>query len=274
MAEQAIDDYVLGTHDEELNRLGLQHSVWRPTALACWQRAGITRGSQILDIGCGPGFATIDLAEIVGDKGRVTAVERSARFVEATERACATKGFKNVDVHNLDLMTEPLPVQGFDAAWIRWVACFVSNPAKLVSSIASALRPGGVAVFHEYIDYSTWKLAPPSPFVEEFVQHVMQSWRQTGGEPDIARSLPSMLSESGFAIRETRPHVFCTRPSDYIWQWPAAFLDINLNRLLELGLVDDDWVSSVRQAMVRAEANPESLMVTPMVLEIVAEKRE
>ena len=36
-------DYYLGTHDDELTRLGVQHRVWRPTVLACWRRAGAIR---------------------------------------------------------------------------------------------------------------------------------------------------------------------------------------------------------------------------------------
>ena len=36
-------DYVLGTHDEEIARLGIQHQVWRPYMLDAWSRAGITR---------------------------------------------------------------------------------------------------------------------------------------------------------------------------------------------------------------------------------------
>ena len=34
------DDYLLGTRDDEIERLGLQHRVWRPQVLACWRRAG------------------------------------------------------------------------------------------------------------------------------------------------------------------------------------------------------------------------------------------
>ena len=79
-------EYVLGTHDEEIDRLGLQHLVWRPWMLEAWRRAGITRGSRVLDIGAGPGFATADLAEVVGETGEVRGLERSARFVAAAER--------------------------------------------------------------------------------------------------------------------------------------------------------------------------------------------
>lgn len=77
MAER---DYVLGTHDEEIARLGLQHELWRPRMLAGWDRAGFTAGMRIVDVGAGPGYATVDLAARVGPRGEVVAVERSQRF--------------------------------------------------------------------------------------------------------------------------------------------------------------------------------------------------
>ncbi|MGH8442569.1 MAG: SAM-dependent methyltransferase, partial [Nevskiaceae bacterium] len=55
-------DYVLGTHDEEIARLGLQHELWRPRMLAGWDRAGFKEGMRIVDVGAGPGYATVDLA--------------------------------------------------------------------------------------------------------------------------------------------------------------------------------------------------------------------
>ena len=102
-------DYVLGTHDEELARLGLQHRVWRPVVLDCWQRAGITVGKRVLDIGAGPGYAAVDLAEIVGPTGEVVAIERSKNFIRAMNEACRARSLTNVRIHELDLMADELP---------------------------------------------------------------------------------------------------------------------------------------------------------------------
>src|SRR4051812_27926421 len=96
-------DYVLGTHDDELQRLGFQHRVWRPTVLDCWRRAGIAAGSRVIDVGAGPGFATIDLAETVEASGEVVAVERSSRYVKVARDACRARGLNNVRVVELDL---------------------------------------------------------------------------------------------------------------------------------------------------------------------------
>ena len=54
----ADKDDVLGTHDEEIERLGLQHRVWRPRVTDEWRRAGFTTGQPRLGLGCGPGYAT------------------------------------------------------------------------------------------------------------------------------------------------------------------------------------------------------------------------
>ena len=110
-------DYVLGTHDEEIARLGLQHRVWRPVALESWQKAGITVGSRVLDVGAGPGYATVDLAEIVGPTGEVVALERSNKFVRAMEKACRARSLTNVKIHELDLMTDNLPKGDYDVSW-------------------------------------------------------------------------------------------------------------------------------------------------------------
>src|SRR5207237_3970143 len=97
-------DYVLGTHDQELVRLGLKHRVWRAVVLDCWQKAGITAGKRVLDLGAGPGYAALDLAEIVGPSGEVVALERSGNFVNAMRKAFRQRGLTNVKIHELDLM--------------------------------------------------------------------------------------------------------------------------------------------------------------------------
>lgn len=266
-------DYILGTNDEELERLGLQHRVWRSVVLNCWQNAGITVGSKVIDVGAGPGYATVDLAEIVGPGGCVTAVERSAKFVQALRARCKQHRLNNVEIHELDLMANELPAKDYDYAWCRWVASFVSDRALLVGKIAAALRPGGRAIFHEYGHYRTWQLSPRLPVHEEFVELVMESWRETGGKADVALDLPPLLAESGFFIRSVTPQIFCVRPRDLMWQWPAAFLQSGPARLQELGKVDQAFVDRLRAGLAEAATNENSVIVTPLVLEIVAEKK-
>lgn len=263
-------DYVLGTHDDEIARLGLQHRVWRPRALEAWQRAGFTVGQTLVDIGCGPGYATIDLAEIVGPSGRVVAIDRSRRFLDALEQARTIRGLHQVTTVELDLDEVELPAVRADGAWSRWVFAFVKRPRDLLARVADALRPGGVLVLHEYFDYRTWRLAPRAPEIEEFVSVVMAGWRASGGEPDIALDLPRWLAEQGFEVRSLRPIIEVVPRASFFWEWPKAFLEVGVRRMVELGQLSADRAAAITAAFAASEAAPGTLMITPAVLEIVA----
>jgi len=266
-------DYVLGTHDDEITRLGLQHDVWRPYASAAWQRAGFTRGQALLDLGCGPGWATADLAAIVGPQGRVIGVDRSTRFLAAARERVRSRGLANAEFHEVDLDEQPLPATDLDGVWSRWVFAFVRRPRPLLERVAAALRPGGTIVLHEYVGYRGWRLSPPSAEFNAFVEHVVSSWQATGGEPDIGLDLPRWLAELGLEVRAVRPLVEICRPGDFFWQWPNAFVDVGLDRLVSLGRVSAAEADRIRAAYRASQSSPGAFQVTPTVIEVIATRR-
>ncbi|HEY2800897.1 MAG TPA: methyltransferase domain-containing protein [Chthoniobacterales bacterium] len=265
-------DYVLGTHDDEIARLGLQHRVWRDAVTAAWQRAGITEGWQVLDVGAGPGYAAADLGEIVGARGGVLGVERSPRFAAAARERCQRRGLTNVEIAEGDLMEVSLGGRQFDASWCRWVASFVASPRTLVGKVAGALRPGGVAIFHEYSDYLTFRFLPVRLALEKFAVAVSESWCDAGGDPNVARQLPGLLREAGMRVVEIVPLVRTISPRSYTWQWPKSFIEINVARLQELGRISDELAADILREFRDADSDPESWVVTPLFLEIVARK--
>lgn len=266
-------DYVLGTHDAEIARLGLQHRVWRPRATDAWRRGGFTAGSTLIDLGCGPGFATLDLAEIVGSSGRVLGVDRSRRFLDALDMAARQRGISHLVTLEMDLDERDLPDIEADGIWSRWVYAFVRDPRRLLERAARALKPGGTMVMHEYVDYRAWRLAPRRYEFEEFVTEVIASWRANGGEPDIGLELPRWLGEMGFEIRTLTPISEIARPSDYLWQWPRAFVDTGIARLVELGRISESRAQEMTRAFDDTEAAPHAFQVTPTVIEIIAVRR-
>lgn len=271
-SESADRNYVLGTHDEEIARLALQHRVWREHVLEGWRRAGIGPGQRVLDVGSGPGFVAVDLAEVVGRSGHVLGVERSGRFVEHARALAASRGLPQVEFREADLDTLALEPLGLDASWCRWVAAFVTQPERLVANLARALRPGGVAVFHEYSDYRTWRLVPDTGAHEAFVAEVMANWRDAGGDADIGRHLPAMLARDGFRVRQMRLLHFASRPGDAVWPWPMAFIESGTRRMEELGRLTPEEGATLRRLWADAEKDGVSFTLTPVVIEIVAER--
>jgi len=242
-------DYVLGTHEDELQRLGLQHNIWLPHALKCWHSVGITQGSKVLDIGAGPGYATANLADIVGEKGEVVGIERSKNYLQHFRKKLAHR--PNIRAYEMDIIQDDIPV---------------------VRKNYDALKKGGKAIFHEYVHYETWQFIPPSQPQEEFVQEVVKNWRETGSETNVAKALPQLLINQGFELETTKPLVFIIGPHDFMWQWPLSFVEVNLARQLELGRIEKSWADSVMQAFETRTKDPNSVMITPMMLEIVATK--
>ena len=264
--------YYLGTHDQEIRRLGIQHRVWRPHVLDAWRRAGITTGSSVIDAGAGPGYASLDLAEIAEDTGKVFALERSERFLSALNGAAAARGLGNIETHIADLVTDDIPVEGVDAAWIRWVFAFVSDPIAVLQKISNAIRPGGVFVIHEYMDWGTMNWTPRRSALTDFVETTIREWRASGGEPDIAVQLLPMLPKSGLRLIEARPIIHAVKPDNYVWRWPGTFIPNHAHDLAKSGVVSNEWADNVVAEFAAAEADPNTVMTTPLVMEIIAER--
>lgn len=272
MPDVGLEPYVLGTQDEEIARLALQHQVWRPHALDAWRRADFGAGQTILDVGCGPGYAALDLSEIVGPMGCVVAMDACARFLDVLEAQCCQRGIQNIVTLQLDLDEACQPAQA-DGAWCRWVFSFLQRPRVLLERIAEVLKPGAVLVLHEYFDYATWRVTPRSPQLEQFARLVVEDWRDTGGDPDIGLRLAEWLPELGFSTASIRPIIDVVPPSSYLWEWQRSFMHAALRRLVNAGRMTRQQSGVVLQSFCAVEAATDALMVTPAVLEVIAVKR-
>src|SRR5690349_5115420 len=173
----AEQEYVLGTNRDELVRLGLQHQLWAGYAADAWERAGFGPGKKLLDVGCGPGYASLDLAARVGTRGEVRAIDISERFIHHLQSQARLRGLTQVTASVGQVERLNLSKGTFDGAYARWVLCFVKNPAAVVSGVARALKTGGAFVIQDYFDYEGVKIAPNCEVFRRFFKSVAQSWR-------------------------------------------------------------------------------------------------
>ncbi len=266
-------EYVLGTGDVEIQRLGIQHAVWREPAQAAWDKAGIGPGQTVVDIGCGPGYATLDLAQRVGPKGRVIAIDRSRRFLDFLLAQAQARGLNNIECLERDLDADRLPERCADHVWSRWVFIFVRSPRALLARVQKMLRPGGTLILHEYSDYASWRSEPASAEIAAFVQAVMKSWRAEGGDPNIAGRLAGWLREDGMAGLRTQPIQRVARPGDPAWGWLRSYLETGPARLVELGKLGAGAPARILQAVQALESQPGARMMAPTVMEIIASSR-
>lgn len=277
------DTYILGTEPEEQERLRLQHGLWRPAAIAAWERAGLGPGQRVLDLGAGPGFCALDLARIVGPGGRVLALERSGAYVAAARAAAAQAGFHQLEVQTVDLggpaATAPqghsapgLGTGGFDLAWCRWLAMFLPRLEPLLELVTTSLRPGGVLVAHEYVHWNTFGLHPDGAAIARFRDAAIASFRGAGGDPDVNRRLPSLLAARGFGIEELLPLPVVGRGGDPWARWLERFVTLYGKELIRQGHWSAEEYAAAAAAMARAHLDPGAYWVGPTVLALRARR--
>lgn len=268
----ADSSYLLGTHAEELERLGLQHELWLPAAQAAWTRAGLTAGHRVLDLGAGPGFAAMDLARIVGPAGRVLGLELSANYVAAGQQLAASAGLHQLELRQHDLLRDPWPDECFDLLWCRWVAMFLPELTPLLDGMAQCLQPSGRLVLQEYVHWDSFGLHPHGQAIARFGKACQQSFRQAGGDPDVNRRLPSLLAERGWHIEELRPLPVVGQSASMAGTWMQRFVEVYGERLQVLGLWSRADAEEAHQEMAEAATHPGSFWVGPTVLELRAQR--
>jgi SAM-dependent methyltransferase len=192
--------------------------------------------------------------------------------VEAARRAAAAAGLAQLEFRRHDLRSDPLPQEPFDLVWCRWVAMFLPRLEPLLDQLAPALRPGGGAVFHEYIHWDTFGLYPHGAAIRRFGQAAPRSFRDAGGDPDVNRRLPSLLAQRGFRISELRPLPVLGQAGSMASQWMEAFVAVYGKQLQRLGLWSAADAAQAAGEIAQARQDGGSYWVGPTLLELRATK--
>lgn len=271
--------YVLGTGLDELARLAMQAQLWSDAAHAAWLRAGIQLGRRVLDVGCGPGYASGDLAHLVTSSGEVVGVDESQPFIDHLNTQSKLRGLTNLSGHVGDVqqLTDH-SVLGkqkgtFDAAFARWVLCFVPRPEDVVRSVSAMLKPGGKLVVFDYFGYQTMALSLPSPAWRAAVDATAASWRERGGDPDIVGRLPAMFEAHGMKLEHLQLHHRTARGHEPMFTWLQEWWKTYTPKLVEMGRVTQQQCDDLLRDLDTVRNSTTHFGVCPPVYEVIAVKR-
>lgn len=264
--------YILGTEQAELHRLGLQHQVWSSEARRGWELGGFHSGQTILDLGCGPGFCSFELAYMVGNEGRVIGVDISPTYVNMVRKQAELHGLP-IELRTCSFDDMELEPESLDGMFCRWALAWVPNPDEVLFKVKNALKPGNRMVIQEYFDWTTFQSEPPLPQLQKGIAAAYRSMKEEQpGDIDVGRRIPAMAEDLGLKVLHVRPVTKLAMPSDLTWEWPYSFLKIYLPKLIERGLISEKEVEEALQEFDQLTAMPQAMILCPTVVEIVLEK--
>jgi ubiquinone/menaquinone biosynthesis C-methylase UbiE len=268
--ESIIDEtrYVLGTEHAELHRLGLQHQVWSAEARRGWELGGFRAGHTLLDLGCGPGFCTLEMAYLVGAQGKVIGVDFAASYIDFLRKQSDLHGL-NIDAQHSSFEDMQLAPQSLDGVFCRWALAWVPDPEAVLAKVKTALKPGGRMVIQEYFHWPLFQTEPQFPALTKGIAAAYRSMKEQPGDIDVGRHIPAMATRVGLKVLHTRPIGKLAAPSELTWEWPRSFLRIYLAKVAERGLLTTDEATAALADLDRLSAIPEARLMCPVVMETV-----
>ncbi|HEY1737182.1 MAG TPA: methyltransferase domain-containing protein [Acidimicrobiia bacterium] len=201
--------YTHGHHDAVL-----RSHRWRTVEnSAAYLRHRLNAGTSVLDVGCGPGTITLDMAQRVAP-GRVLGIDASASVVaEATSAADAS----NVEFAVGDLFALGEPAGPFDVVHAHQVLQHVADPVGALQAMRRHCAPGGVVAARDS-DYGAMTWYPADPALDRWLDVYSRAARANRGEPDAGRYLLAWAHAAGFSEVVPSASVWCfATPDDRSW---------------------------------------------------------
>jgi len=125
-----------------------EHDTWMDTAFI-FEKAGVTQGSYVADIGCHEGYLSVRLANTVGEEGRVFAVDVVEYRLETLKEILKKRDLENVNVILGDYDNPKLPKNELDVVIIMDTYHEMTDYMTILQHVNKALKSGGTIVIIE-----------------------------------------------------------------------------------------------------------------------------
>ncbi len=252
----------------------LRSHRWRDAAnSAAYLLPHLHPGDELLDVGCGPGTITIDLARRVGE-GRVVGVDRSAEIVAAARAAAADAGAGGTDTDTgapgagaappadvasapdsqgphvslpvsfavADCYALPFPDASFDVVHAHQVLQHLSRPVDALVEMRRVCRPGGIVAARDS-DYAAKTWYPANPGLDRWLALYRSVARRNGAEPDAGRHLLAWARAAGFAEVRASASTWCFATDASRAWWGGLWAERVLSSALATQLLEYDLCS-------------------------------
>lgn len=219
MSERTPDIYTHGHHESVL-----RSHRWRTVEnSAAYLLPWLTPGASVLDVGCGPGTISVDIASRVAP-GQVVAVDAADDAVTAARRAADGAGTTNIDVRVADVYALDLADASFDVVHAHQVLQHLTDPVAALREMRRVCRPGGVVAARDSV-YRAMSWFPADPRLDRWLAVYCQVAEGNGGDPDAGSRLRAWALQAGFTAVRSSASAWCYATADERAWWGGLWAD-------------------------------------------------
>ena len=162
-------------------------------------KLSVKPGEQILDVGCGVGFLSYEIALLTGDSGKVCGIDKNADMIRHANKRC--ERLRNTEFSEANANDLPFTEESFDAACCTQVLLYVNDVDEVLSGIKRILKPAGRIIIVE----TDWRGVVINSDYDSFTRKIFSSWDATVPSPNLPVSLGSLLVNNGFCNIDVEP---------------------------------------------------------------------
>jgi SAM-dependent methyltransferase len=255
------DVYTHGHHESVL-----RSHTWRTAEnSAGYLLAALRPGLDLLDVGCGPGTITLDLARLVAP-GRVVGIDRAPEVLAQASAHASGQGV-SIELRVGDVDVLPFPDASFDVVHAHQLLQHLSDPVRALVEMRRVLRRSGLLAARDG-DYACFGWAPLDPWLTRWLELYRAVARRNGGEPDAGRFLKSWALDAGFSnVQASSSTWTCADPQSCAW-WGNLWADrCELSSLGEqaiaYGLSTHDELGAIATAFRAWSKKPDAFFMVP-----------
>jgi ubiquinone/menaquinone biosynthesis C-methylase UbiE len=254
------DVYTHGHHESVL-----RSHRWRTAEnSAAYLLPHLNAGDRLLDIGCGPGTITVDLAARVAP-GEVVGIDVADEVLSAAGRAAEEAGATNLTFARGDAYGVDVAAGSFDVVHAHQVLQHLGDPIAALTEMGRVLRPGGLLAVRDS-DFGAFVWAPPDERLDHWMQLYHRVTEHNGAQADAGRWLPSWVRAAGFTDLQVSSSTWTfADPASRGW-WGQLWADrvrhsSFANQAKEYGLADANRLADIADAFESWASAPDGVFV-------------
>ena len=264
-----MERYVIRGGREGYERLLILARAKWPGTRALFERVGLGRDMRCLDLGCGGGEVTFELANLVGRGGHVTGIDMDEVKLEAARAAANERRLANVEFRAANV-NEWREAAAYDVVYSRFLLQHLSRPADLVQRMWAAVAPGGALVVED-ADFEAMFSEPPNAGFDFFRTQYPPLLERHGGDPLAGRKLYRYFRAAGIAdpVQTISQLVDAAGEAKTL---VLTTLEAIAGGILAEGLASQDEIDAALTSLAAFTDDPETVIGGPRTHQVWARK--